>query len=87
MMESYDLTDFADCGMVNMTFNKDKSFWSYHVFELQFMLLKRLKATTEFEPQTEKLLLSLFQVEKQNKRATDSVSVTQPLNAPRSGRN
>lgn len=60
MMESYDLTDFADCGQVDMTFNKDKSFWSYHVFELQFMLLKRLKATTEFEPQAEKFCCHYF---------------------------
>lgn len=68
MVESYDLTDFADCGMMNVTFNKDKSFWSHHIFELQFMLLKRMKATTEFEPQAEKLLLSPFQVKKQNQK-------------------
>lgn len=50
MVESYDLTGFAD-GMMDVTFNKDKSFWSHHIFELQLMLLKRLKATTGFEPQ------------------------------------
>ena len=34
IVESDDLTGFADCGMKGVTFNKDKSFWSHHAFGL-----------------------------------------------------
>lgn len=34
VVESYDLTGFDESGMKGVTFNKDKSFWSYHTFGL-----------------------------------------------------